>query len=358
MDNPNNKGQNKQHRKFQITQNNPEQYGLTPQIMREKVLTMEGVQYACGCEEISDSGTPHIHIFFFAPGKKRFSVIKKLFPNAHIEAAYGSCRDNRDYVLKAGKWEETEKAETSVKNSFWEYGVLPNERSEEEPELAGIMELLENGASTGEIVKSYPKYALRTRKIDELQSTLLHNTYDHITRGITLTYIFGPSNIDKFAIVCNRYDLKTIYRIAYYPYNKRVPSFDSYNSQSVLVFDNFNGQIPLDTMTYFLSKYPVMLPARYMDKPACYSEVYIISDISPEILYFKPWYYSDLCTKNSDKNDVNLNNERKHELQRHEQFLRLINTIIEVDEKGIIIREEDYHYEQPHKIGASRSNDA
>lgn len=42
------KGQNRQYRKLQLTQNNPEQHGLTAQIMREKVLAMEGIQYACG----------------------------------------------------------------------------------------------------------------------------------------------------------------------------------------------------------------------------------------------------------------------------------------------------------------------
>ena len=245
------KGQNRQYRKLQLTQNNPEQHGLTAQIMREKVLAMEGIQYACGCEEISETGTPHIHVFFFAPGKKRFSVVKKLFPSAHIEAAYGSCLENRDYIAKSGKWEDDHKADTKVEGSFWEHGMLPSERAEKEPDMAAIMTMIEDGATTGEIVKQFPKYALQTKKIDDLQSTLRGTTYSELMREVYVTYILGPDTVDKVSIVYQRHEAKDICRIAYYPENKRLPSFDHYKGQSVMIFDNFTGQIPLDTMQYF-----------------------------------------------------------------------------------------------------------
>lgn len=340
------KGQNRQFRKFQLTQNNPEQHGLTAQTMREKVLTMEGITYACGCEEISESGTPHIHIFFFTPGKKRFSVIKKRFPHAHIEAAYGSCLENRDYIAKSGKWEDDHKSDTKVEGSFWEHGMLPSERAEKEPDMTAIMDMIEDGATTSEIVKRFPKYALQTRKIDDLHATIHVGTYSEITRDVNVTYILGPTTVDKVGIVYERHKAKDICRIAYYPDRKRLPSFDSYQSQPVLIFDNFIGQIPLDTMQYFLGKYPVMLPARYADKTACYTDVYIISDISPEVLYVKSLIFADTRHKQSGDEELVLSESFKHHLQQKVQFLSMIDTIIEVNEKGTIIREEDYHYEQ------------
>lgn len=352
------KGQNRQYRKFQLTQNNPEQHGLTAQTIREKVLAMEGIQYACGCEELSDTGTPHIHVFFFAPGKKRFSVLKKMFPKAHIEAAYGSCLENRAYIEKSGKWEDDHKADTKVEGSFWEYGMLPSERAEKEPEMAAIMEMLEDGATTPEIVKEYPKYALRTRRIDELKETLQHATYDRVVRDVTVTYIVGPEIVDKFAIICSRHEMKNVFRLAYYPAHKQAPSFDAYNGQSVMVFDHFRGQIPLDTMLYLLSKYPVKLPARYMDKTACYSNVYILSDVFPEELSFKPSYVPVSYNRSDDNDELNLSDAFNYELQRYEQFFSLISSIIEVDAHGNIIREEDYHYEPACKIGASHSDNA
>lgn len=351
-----NKGHNRQYRKFQLTQNNPEQYGLTAQTMREKVLTMEGIQYACGCEEISESGTPHIHIFFFAPGKKRFSVIKKRFPHAHIEAAYGSCVENRDYIAKSGKWEDDHKSDTKVEGSFWEHGMLPSERAEKEPDMTTIMDMIEDGATTSEIVKRFPKYALQTRKIDELQATLRGTTYNELMRDVHVTYILGPNTVDKIGIVYQRHAAKDICRIAYYPERKRLPSFDSYQSQPVLIFDNFIGQIPLDTMRYFLDKYPVILPSRYADKTACYSDVYIISDIPPDVLYCKPFDFVDVKHKQDNSEEVILSEGFKHHLLQKKQFLNTINTIIVVDENGNIIREEEYHYEQSFKVDTTGSN--
>ncbi len=351
------KGQNRQFRKIQITQNNPDQYGLTAQSMREKVLAMEGIQYACGCEEISESGTPHIHIFFFAPGKKRFAVVKKRFPHAHIEAAYGSCIENRDYIAKSGKWEDNHKADTKVEGSFWEHGMLPSERAEKEPDMAAIMTMIEDGATTGEIVKQFPKYALQTKKIDDLQSTLRGTTYSELMRDVNVTYILGPDTVDKVGIVYSRHEAKDICRIAYYPENKRLPSFDHYKGQSVMIFDNFIGQIPLDTMQYFLGKYPAMLPARYADKTACYTDVYIISDIPPDLLYFKPLVFADSRHKQEESEELVLSEGFKHHLQQKKQFLSAINTIIEVDDRGNIIREEDYHYEHTHKVNAPSGNE-
>lgn len=341
-----NKGQNRQYRKYQLTQNNPEQHGLNAQIMREKVLTMEGIQYACGCEELSESGTPHIHIFFFAPGKKRFSVIKKRFPHAHIEAAYGSCLENRDYIEKSGKWEDTHKSDTKVEGSFWEYGIMPSERAEKEPDMAAIMDMIEDGATTGEIVKKYPKYALQTKKIDDLQATLRGTMYSELMRDVHVTYILGPDTVDKVSIVYDRHEAKDICRIAYYPENKRLPSFDCYKGQSVMIFDNFIGQIPLDAMRHFLEKYPVMLPARYNDRPACYTDVYIISDIPPDMLYFKPLIFANAHRQQDESDELILSESYKHHLMQKAQFLNTIGTIIEVNENGEITREEAYHYER------------
>lgn len=38
-------------------------------------------------------------------------------------------------------------------------------------------------------------------------------------------------------------------------------------------------------MLNYLDGYPIMLPYRYADKQACYTKVYLISNISPESQY-------------------------------------------------------------------------
>ena len=55
--------------------------------------------------------------------------------------------------------------------------------------------------------------------------------------------------------------------------------FDSYHGQDVLVFEEFNSQIPIETMLNYLDIYPLTLPARYSDRTACYTKVYITSNL-------------------------------------------------------------------------------
>ena len=75
----------------------------------------------------------------------RFSTIKGRFPTAHIEKAYGSAKDNRDYIRKEGRWADTEKAETAVPETFEEWGDLPSEKEESSPDKYRLLQSLREG---------------------------------------------------------------------------------------------------------------------------------------------------------------------------------------------------------------------
>lgn len=53
----------------------------------------------------------------------------------------------------------------------------------------------------------------------------------------------------------------------------------------MLVFEEFHSEIPISAMLNYLDIYPLMLPARYHDRIACYTEVYITSNIPLEDQY-------------------------------------------------------------------------
>jgi len=55
--------------------------------------------------------------------------------------------------------------------------------------------------------------------------------------------------------------------------------FDGYSGQDVLVFEEYNSQIPIEEMLNYLDIYPLNLPARYNDKVACFTAAYITSNI-------------------------------------------------------------------------------
>ena len=56
--------------------------------------------------------------------------------------------------------------------------------------------------------------------------------------------------------------------------------FDSYKGQDVIVFEEFRSSLKIQDMLNYLDGYPCELPCRYNNKLACFTKVYIITNIS------------------------------------------------------------------------------
>lgn len=156
---------NTQARKWALVINNPLGAGLDHAAIRE-ILYRFSPTYFCMADEIATTGTYHTHIFLFSPSPMRFSTVKNRFATAHIEKAYGSAKTNRAYILKEGRWADTDKAETSVPGTFEEWGDLPAEKEEEAPEMFKLIQDLRAGKSVMEIIEDNPKLAFRIREIE------------------------------------------------------------------------------------------------------------------------------------------------------------------------------------------------
>lgn len=161
-------GNHTQSRKWALVINNPKDAELDHDAIRE-ILQRFSLTYYCLADEIASTGTYHTHIFLYSPSPIRFSTIKARFPVAHIEKAYGSARENRDYIRKEGRWADTDKAETSVAGTFEESGDLPDEKEEDAPEMFRLIHDLRNGKSVMEIIEDTPKLAFRIKEIEILR---------------------------------------------------------------------------------------------------------------------------------------------------------------------------------------------
>lgn len=260
----------------QITINNPEEHGYTEEKITQ-ILKQSRIRYACMSREIGDNGTEHIHLYVLFPSARRFSTLKKRFPKAHIEKAYGDPYDNRDYIRKEGKWKETAKAETSVEGSFREFGEIPDSYILGMPEMDEIYEDIKNGVSTSDILENHPKHLFKVNSIDAVRQAYLSDKYREHLRAVVVTYIYGATATGKTRSIFKRHAPEQICRIT--TYGKNGVKFDSYRGENVLVFEEFASQIPIEEMLNYLDIYPIMLPARYNDKVACFTKVYITSNL-------------------------------------------------------------------------------
>lgn len=274
----------RQARKYAITLNNP--LAMTPSMSHEKIKEVIGklgsVTYWCMADEVGlKEQTPHTHIYLYSASPIRFSTIKKRFPQGHIESAYGSSTENKDYILKSGKWKNTSKTETSLSGTFEEYGIMPvKESMSEKGELQFIFEMIESGLSTAEILKAFPQAMRYLEKIDRTRQLIIEDEYKNTWRELNVTYIFGKTETGKTRSVMEKYGYSNVFRVTDYTH-----PFDSYKNQSVLILEEFRSSIKIQDMLNYLDGYPCELVARYNNKTACYLEVFLISNILLEQQY-------------------------------------------------------------------------
>jgi hypothetical protein len=262
-------GKNTYARKYQITINNPSDKGYNHETIGTNLRQLKPLIYYCLSDE--EAKTPHTHIYAVFNSVVRFSTIKQRFPEAHIESARGTHAENRAYIEKSGIWENDTKHGTKIAGTFEEWGELPPER---QAALGGHEELLadiKDGLSTSDIIEKNPTLILQTDRIERARLTL---TRPPAWRDMAVEYWFGATGTGKTRTVMNAHDTNDIYRVADYK-----NPFDGYAGQSVLVLDEYRSNLNMPLLLNVLDGYPLDLPARYSNKVAMYSRVYIISNM-------------------------------------------------------------------------------
>ena len=297
---------NTQSRKWQLTINNPQDHGMTHDVIIDRAQKFNP-DYFCMADEIGACGTYHTHVYLYSTSPMRFGTLKRRFPTAHIEKAIGTSLENRDYMRKEGKWAETAKAETRVEGTFKEFGVLPNEASEKSPKMAQLMQDVKDGYSTTEIIENDPSFAFKINDIDALREKLLFEKFRKENRPVKVNYLYGDSGTGKTRSIYEKHPPEDVYRITDYS-GQSGARFDDYHGEPVIVFEEFRSQVPISAMLNFLDIYPLRLPARYRDRVACFDTVYITSNIPLEDQY----------------RDI-----QKHEMETWRAFLRRIHTVTE-----------------------------
>lgn len=262
-------------RKYQITINNPQEHGFDHEIIKRNLEEMAGCLYWCMCDEVGcDTGTYHTHVYMAFQNAKEFLAIQRRFYGAHIEVARGSHRENRDYIRKEGKWLDDVKHGTSVPGTFEESGELLPEQDKQQKQSEAIFEMIESGASNAEIIREYPSAMNRIQHINATRQTLLEERYRKEFRKLYVEYLWGKTGVGKTRGIMEKYGYENVYRVTNYQH-----PFDTYAGQDVLLLDEFRSSLTISEMLNYLDGYPLMLPCRFADRVACYTKVYVVSNI-------------------------------------------------------------------------------
>lgn len=92
--------------------------------------------------------------------------------------------------------------------------------------------------------------------------------------------MWGAPGVGKTRSVMDKYGYENVYRVTNYDH-----PFDEYRGQDVMMFEEFRSGFKIGDLLNYLDIYPLSLPSRYNNKVACYTKVYILSNIPLEQQY-------------------------------------------------------------------------
>lgn len=294
---------------FQLTINSPIEKGYTHQKIIEIIRSnFKTNVYFCMADE--QGSMFHTHIFIVFSSRVRFSMVKRYFPEAHIEKCRGSVSDNVNYVKKSGKWELDEaKQEKKIEGTFEEYGTQPPDSKGKRSDMSELYQMILDDMTNADIIATNQDYIMQIDKLDKIRTTVLTGKFkDTVRLDLEVIYISGATGTGKTRGVLEENGYSNVYRVTDY-----VHPFDSYNCQPVICFDEFRSSIKLTNMLLYCDIYPIELPSRYANKFACYNKIYIISNWRLEYQY----------------EDTQYNDE-----ESWKAFLRRINKVVLYNESG------------------------
>lgn len=161
-----------------------------------------------------------------------------------------------------------------------EWGEMPREQQGKSKDVEKILALLRDGANNMEIVEQVPSAMLNMDKVERTRSMFRDAEFADCWRDLEVTYIFGKTGSGKTRSVMDKYGYSSCYRVTDYKH-----PFDTYDGQDVLIFEEFRSSLKHGDMLNYLDGYPLLLPCRYFNRQACFTKVFIITNISPDEQY-------------------------------------------------------------------------
>lgn len=157
---------------------------------------------------------------------------------------------------------------------------MPVERQGKSRDADIIVGMIKDGATNEEIVNTVASAYRDLEKVERVRSMYRDAQFKNCWRELDVSYIFGRTGSGKTRGVMDAYGYENCYRVTDYKH-----PFDTYDGQDVLIFEEFRGSLKHGDMLNYLDGYPLLLPCRYFNRQACFTKVFIITNIPPDAQY-------------------------------------------------------------------------
>lgn len=232
---------------------------------QQHVVSDMGKYHYIGQLERSSSGYDHWQIYVENKTPIRFDTLRKKFPKGHFEVRRGSRQQAYDYCTKS---------ETSTGLRISNGDINLNDEAGRRTDVESVRDdILIKGYSYDRLLIENKSAARMARYASELVAARDRQLLKSTERDVTVRYLWGPSGVGKTRMLFNKYR-NEMYRVSDYDH-----PFDNYRGEKILVLDEFYSQISHSLILNVLDRYPLTLPARYANKWAAYTEVWMVSNV-------------------------------------------------------------------------------
>lgn len=236
---------------------------------------------AVGQPEKGEGGYRHFQVF--AQGRRqRFSTLKKKMKavglgDAHMEPRKGSVSEAVGYCTK-------EKTRDGDRIGFGEIDKHEKEdsRQGQRNDLMRLKARAESGETVEQILLSEDG-AAAARCLGWLRATCeaaQAKRYRTAVRNVEVNYLHGATGVGKTSYVYDVEGIDGTYTVTDYQH-----PFDRYEGEQTLLLDEYVGQLSMPVVLKLLDRWPMQLSARYSNKWAAFTKIWVVSNIPPADLY-------------------------------------------------------------------------
>ena len=273
--------------------NNPQDHGYTgtPEEIIERMKN-EWIEsssnrkgYWAYC--ISAQGMHHIHMVLENICTMRFSLVKKAYPQAHLEPTKGMKKQVMAYINKEPPFDEKDEKVICTTS----YGDIEGCFVYDLSSRSSALQIAEQLIADGMTPKAIMDQDIRFRTYEAIIRKAYFDMRSDETptlRDVNVIWHLGASGSGKtytYVQLCDQHGEDKVYLFNDYA-NNGIGGFDNYQGEEILFMDELKtGCLTFSFLLTLLQGYKTQLRCRYANSVALWNEVHIASIYPPEDIY-------------------------------------------------------------------------
>lgn len=243
-------------------------------------------RYHVWAPEVGDQGTRHIQGYIVFTDAKTRAAVSKILPRAWLapRSPKSSPQNARNYIM--GPYSKNGKEKPKNPNAI-EVGTIPEQGKRNDlTDFANAIKAGKRGRALSDdhmvVIAKYPRLEQRLINEDNF-ARACQQWRDGIAPEVHVYW--GEPGTGKTRIAADKFDVENIFTLSFGDGCSGSIWWDGYQSQDIIVLDDYTGEFNYRFLLRFLDRYPVRLQIKGGHTFRVATKIYITSNCRPEQWY-------------------------------------------------------------------------